>query len=160
MMNPPYRLVVGLTTLFILLLSSLVLGGCVTEKDVYEAAVADGTPEALDEYLELYPAGRYAPLARPDLDELRWVEATTADTAEAHEAYLDAHPDGIHSQAARTAAPALAWREMDFLNDREAIEAFLVKYEHSFYGTKASDDWFGDVEHVRLVLSTLVLADG
>ena len=154
------RLILSLVTLCALPLTSPVLGGCVTETSVYDAAVAEGTPDALHDYLEAFPEGRYAPLARPDLDELRWLEATADPTADAYEAYLEHHPDGIHSQEARAAAPALAWREMDLLDDRQAIEAFLVKYEHSFYGTKASDDWFGDVEHVRLVLSTLVLADG
>lgn len=120
-------------------LAGLSLGGCVTEKAVYEAAVAEGTTEALRDYLEIYPEGRYAPLARPDLDEAQWKEATMSATSEAYETYLADHPDGIHAQAAETAAPKAAWREMDFANDRAAIEAFLVKYEHSAYANKARE---------------------
>ena len=133
------RFVLTVTVLSALLLTSVSLGGCVTEKDAYQAAVADGTHEAMREFLELHPDGMYASMARPDLDELLWEEATTVDTAEAYEAYLSELPDGIHSQDARSAAPAVAWREMDFYNDRQAIESFLVKYEYSAYAKKARE---------------------
>ena len=131
------RLVLLSTLLSCVALSGLALGGCVTEKAVYDAAVAEGTADALRDYLELYPSGRYAPLARPDLDEARWKEATITETAEAYESYLADHPDGIHAQAAETIAPKTAWREMDFTNDRAAIETFLGKYGNSGYGNKA-----------------------
>lgn len=131
------RLVLLLAFLSCIALTGSTLVGCVTEKAVYEAAVAEGTADALRDYLELYPEGKYAPLARPDLDEARWKEASTSETAEAYETYLVHHPDGIHAQAAETAAPKAAWKEMDFINDRAAIEAFLVKYEYSAYANKA-----------------------
>ena len=139
MSNRINRLVLLSAFLASVALTGLSSGGCVTEKALYEAAEAEGTADALRDYLELYPEGRYAPLARPDLDEARWKEATMSETAEAYENYLADHPDGIHAQAAKTAATTTAWKEMDFTNDRGAIEAFLVKYQYSAYGDKARE---------------------
>lgn len=139
MSSRTHRLVLLPAFLSCVVLTGLTLGGCVTEKAIYEAAAAEGTVDALHDYLDLFPDGRYAPLARPDLDEARWMDATTSATAEAYENYLVDHPDGIHVQAAEIAAPKAAWREADTINDRVAIEAFLVKYEHSAYGNKARE---------------------
>ncbi len=126
--------------LLVLFLAAGALAGCETEKAAYDAAVAEGTPEALRAFLDTHPDGMYAAKARPDLDEMEWLAAREEDSSEGYERYLEAHgPDAIHAQEAETAVAKTAWREMDLRNDRAGIEAFLERYGNSAYATQARE---------------------
>lgn len=85
------------------------------DREAWAAVAETGDEAGLRTYLDRYPNGLYAPIARQRLDVLQadaraqaealenadWERAAANGTPEALRAYLEAHPDGAHAQAAR-----------------------------------------------------------
>ncbi|MFD0982015.1 peptidoglycan-binding protein [Tropicimonas aquimaris] len=104
------------------------------------AALNEGADEAgLRTYLDRYPDGLFAPIARERLarieaeaqevaarqDRQDWTAARKAGTVTAYRAYLEAHPDGARAETARERIEALEGAGSEADKAAQAAEAAL-----------------------------------
>ena len=105
----------------------------------------------LNAYLERYPQGLFAEVARGRLAEIAaardraaWDQARARDTAEGYRAYLQSHPQGAFAAAARTrledltaAADRAAWDRARQLDTPSAYRAYLAEFPQGRYSEDA-----------------------
>lgn len=105
------------------------------------AALNEGADEAgLRTYLDRYPDGLFAPIARERLARIEaeareaaakqeredWTQARKAGTEAAYQAYLAAHPDGARAETARERIAALQGAGSEADKAAQAAEAALA----------------------------------
>ncbi len=82
-----------------------VLAACSRQESGWRSAAAEDSVAAYERYLEDFPAGAHASVARARVDELMeqeaWSRANRLQTPEAWQRYLGEWPDGRHAPAAR-----------------------------------------------------------
>lgn len=81
------------------------LAACSRQESGWRSAAAEDSVAAYERYLEDFPAGAYAGIARERVAELMeqeaWSRANRLQTPEAWQRYLGEWPDGRHAPAAR-----------------------------------------------------------
>lgn len=109
------------------------------DREAWAAVAESGDEAGLRTYLESYPQGLYAPIARERLaaieattraqaealEKADWERAAAAGTEQALGAYLAAHPNGAHAAEARERIDAMANAGSEALRAAEAAEAAL-----------------------------------
>ena len=82
-----------------------VLAACSRQESGWRAAAAEDSVAAYEQYLQDFPAGAHAGVARARVVELleqeAWAGANRLQTPEAWQRYLGEWPDGRHAPAAR-----------------------------------------------------------
>ena len=71
------------------------------EDKIWEKTLADKSSFALQNYLQLYPQGRYASEALNIQDTILWKAAVSSNTVDLYYEYLNKFPDGKFSKAAK-----------------------------------------------------------
>ncbi len=109
------------------------------DREAWAVASEAGDLAALRTYLDAYPKGLFAPIAKERLDALEaaeaersaaqersdWEAAAATGTVESLQAYLATHPGGANAAAARERLEALAFESSEALQDARAGEAEL-----------------------------------
>lgn len=116
------------------------------DDEAWDAALASGTIDAAERYLEAFPDGRHAAAASQHVHALtearHWAEALKARTTTSLELFLRQHPDGAHRAEAEHLLAIL--REMeDWLRAKgagtvDAYEDFLSRYPLSEHAPEAA----------------------
>ncbi|MDV7143356.1 peptidoglycan-binding protein [Tropicimonas sp. TH_r6] len=109
------------------------------DREAWAVASEAGDMAALRTYLDAYPKGLFAPIAKERLDtqekaeaeriaaqeQSDWEAAAASGTVDSLQAYLAAHPEGAHAEAAGERLDALARDSSDTLQEARAGEAAL-----------------------------------
>ena len=111
------------------------------DRQAWETARSRRTLEAVDRYLEAWPAGAYIDEARELRKSLQdaandqrvFDAASKLDTVEAYRSYIDAFPRGAHVAAALEAIDALAPRPGKTFRDCPECPAMVVVPPGSFW---------------------------
>jgi formylglycine-generating enzyme required for sulfatase activity/outer membrane protein assembly factor BamD (BamD/ComL family) len=131
------------------------------EREAWEAAEREGTDPAYQRFLEQYPKGKYAELARAAQKKLAgqepvvrekdvWDAAVSEGTESSYQTYLEQYPKGKYAAAAKAAQKKLAsqessQREKDMWDTAEkdgtaqGFLKYLDDYPKGRYATQARD---------------------
>lgn len=106
------------------------------ERVNYEKACEKGTIEALKEYVNLYPKGRYTDDARKRIaDFAAWSTACEANTIDAYNIYIETSEYKAFAETAQDSIAELksvkAWNDIMGEPSLTAIEDFLLTYPNS-----------------------------
>ena len=132
-----------------------------SEAIIWKKASKSSSPQALSEYLKLFPDGKYAEQARSAMSELEstwWEEIRIAPTEESLNAYLGIYPEGKYVYEAKTMLKDIDWLQTCRLNTQEGYITYRDTHpgKHTseineiLVGFNDSNDW----ERARTVNST------
>ena len=112
------------------------------EKQRYESACKKGTLEAFQEYIKLYPKGKYAVDVRNRIEDYNlWSEAVKINTIEAYNNYIDSSKFKSFKNNAIESITELQsidkWESIQSSKNIAEIEMFMKTYPKSSYITKA-----------------------
>jgi hypothetical protein len=93
----------------------------------WNAAAAQGTAQAFQDYLKAFPEGLFASDAR---ESIAFAEAKAADVVAAYEAFLTRHPQGVRGDEARRRVEALrpaeaAYRRVETSTEPAPLTGFI-----------------------------------
>lgn len=106
------------------------------EKQKYESACKKGTLEAFQEYIKLYPKGKYATDVKNRIEDYnQWSEAVKTNTVEAYNNYIDSSKFKSFKENAIEAITELQsidkWKSIQFSKNIAEIEMFMKTYPKS-----------------------------
>lgn len=106
------------------------------EKQKYESACKKGTLEAFQEYMKLYPKGKYATDVKNRIEDYnQWLEAVETNTIEAYNNYIDSSKFKSFKENAIEAITELQsidkWKSIQFSKNMAEIEMFMKSYPKS-----------------------------
>lgn len=112
------------------------------EKQRYESACEKGTLEAFQEYIKLYPKGKYAVDVRNRIEDYNlWSEAVKTNTIEAYNHYISTSKFKSFKDNANEAITELRsiekWKSVKSLKSIAEIELFIKTYPKSSCITNA-----------------------
>lgn len=112
------------------------------EKQRYESACEKGTLEAFQEYIKLYPKGKYAVDVRNRIEDYNlWSEAVKTNTIEAYNNYITTSKFKSFKDKANEAIKELQskekWESLKTSNSISEIEMFIKTYPKSSCVDKA-----------------------
>lgn len=106
------------------------------EKQKYESACKKGTLEAFQEYIKLYPKGKYATDVKNRIEDYnQWSEAVKTNTIEAYNNYIDSSKFKSFKENAIEAITELQsvdkWKSIQSSKNIAEIEMFMKTYPKS-----------------------------
>lgn len=116
------------------------------EKQRYESACEKGTLEAFQEYIKLYPKGKYAVDVRNRIEDYNlWSEAVKTNTIEAYNHYISTSKFKSFKDNANEAITELRsiekWKSVKSLKSIAEIELFIKTYPKSSCITNAQKEY-------------------
>ena len=117
------------------------------EKSNYEKACQKGTLAAYNEYLSMYPKGKYVQDARMRVAEIErkneqdlYDYAAKVETSQAYEAYLKKYPNGRYAQEARGRVDDMElWKKAKSANTIAAYRNYLSASKNKSFSQLAND---------------------
>jgi hypothetical protein len=100
-------------TLFLIVLSTLLVGCTLSPEAALEKARKVGTPEAYQAFEKKYPASPLVAEAKKLEDDAAYVLAKSENKIEAFKAYLEKYPNGVHSNDAKRQSHLLYIKNLD-----------------------------------------------
>ena len=140
------------------IIAACALPACSRQESGWRSAAAEDSVAAYEQYLQDFPAGAHAGIARARVAELReqetWARANRLQTPEAWQRYLGEWPEGRHAPAARrqldrfvpAGAPETggAWFvQLGAYSSEAAARAALARHAH---------DHAGELSGIQLVI--------
>lgn len=103
-----------------------------------ESARAQGSSQAFNDALALFPAECEAAGLVVEEDNAAHAEALTSGRLEAYLAYLDTHPDGQHLGDVRGRAEELAWEAVLSERSEASVDGFLARFPAGAHADEAT----------------------
>ena len=127
--------------LYLLLYGMLMFGlmGCSAETRDWRAAQEANNIEALEEYLENYPDGKFSEDAHILIEDLIFAGAEEQDDIAGYEKYLTLYPEGRFRQDADERIEALHFADAQEQNNLAAYEGYLSLYPKGIFRQDAEE---------------------
>jgi len=117
------------------------------EKSNYEKACKEGTLTAYNEYLSMYPKGKYVQDVRSRVAEIEkkneqdmYDYAAKVETVQAYEAYLKKYPNGRYAQEAKGRLEDMElWKKAKSTNTIAAYHNYLNTSKNKSFSTLANE---------------------
>jgi formylglycine-generating enzyme len=101
-----------------------------TEEYYYSATKRTNQLSDQEEYLRLYPNGKYSGLVKHDIDTYWWHEAENQKSIDGYREYLNKYPSGIHQSEARHALEKIEKEILDLACAERAKEEVLKQIKN------------------------------
>jgi hypothetical protein len=111
-----------------LFLCFLVFISCSSETKDWENTVSKNSITAYEDYLKLYPQGKFADEAKSRIETIYFEKAEAANTIRAYEEFLKRYSEGQSADSARSKIEAIYFEQAKSVNSIEAYEDFLERY--------------------------------
>ncbi len=115
----------------------------------WDNAVANGTKQALERYIQLHPTSIHNIEAKILIDSIDWAAASSENTSEAYLAYMEAHPDGLYIDEAQSKYARLDSKKVK-AGERQHVGNLLT----AFFASLGANDENGIAECLANKLDT------
>jgi len=105
----------------------------------FRKAKKDDTINALEKFLDRYPAGRHAGAARLRLEDLYFQKAEITGTVKSFEKFLDRFPAGRHASAVHSKLEELYFQKAESTGTIKSFEKFLELYPNTKHAGEARE---------------------
>ena len=136
-----------ITITAIFLIAAVLLSGCDTREQDWEAATQADSIAAYEEFLDQHPDGQYTASARERIAEIReknaWDSARDTGTVDAYQAFVEEYPDSEHAAQAAARIEEMErssrWSQLRGSTEIAALEAFVRRYPDSDEAAQARE---------------------
>ena len=136
-----------ITITAIFLIAAVLLSGCDTREQDWEAATQADSIAAYEEFLDQHPDGQYTASARERIAEIReknaWDSAQDTGTVDAYQAFVEEYPDSEHAAQAAARIEEMErssrWSQLRGSTEIAALEAFVRRYPDSDEAAQARE---------------------
>jgi hypothetical protein len=123
-----------------LFLCFLVFISCSGEKKNWENAISKNSIAAYEDYLELYPQGKFADEAKLRIETIYFEKAEATNTIKTYEDFLKRYSEGQFADRARSKIEAIYFDQAKSVNSVEAYEDFLKRYSEGQFADRARSE--------------------
>jgi outer membrane protein assembly factor BamD (BamD/ComL family) len=120
-----------------LFLCLLVFISCSSENKDWENTVSKNSITAYEDYLKLYPQGKFADEAKSRIETIYFEKAEATNTISAYEDFLKRYSEGQLADEARSNIEAIYFDQAKSVNSVEAYEDFLNRYSEGQFADRA-----------------------
>lgn len=141
----------------ILIVVSILITGCASQKSMYYKATDTNTIEAYQKFLEKYPDGEYAANIKSKIEKLEYQMVIESNSIDSLQNFLTKYPSSSYREEIQQKIEKLEFDEAKTINTIQGLQDFLKKYPKTKFKNEANKSIikleFEEVEKISTVES-------